>query len=404
MKYLVGRSLLNPPYLEIVEVENDIPGQSLEMVPPLFAPAEKLRFPRDNSQMMVATKFRREFVQGIGNPTEVVPTEGLRLIAPNDAFVLFGGTATIDPVLYQRRGPGYERWGIAIPTGEYVITAAFSASSRYLFVVTSDDDTEVKVLRRESTGFVQIHAIDLAFAVVNVSVTAGDAYVIIEGASVFVAHQNLDSQSTPYPAIPTTPVGKLMAISPDNRWYVMDMGGSASDLTVYEHSTGTWTALLDLDDTDGNNRKAAFSPDGTVLEVSFARAGSNYSPAFFSVQEGTFAAAAGQLRTNAGNRDYRGVKFSPDSEYMLHAWRDGTGVSTAELFGKTLLPTPPLQSHINPFPRAFAAVAAGAFSPNGQHFLCGSANVSSVFLYDIVGDTFEEPLRAPSHSVWLVPV
>lgn len=318
MTYLVARGLRSSPFVEIYEVENEIPVRTLTLEPPIAGPVEKLKFPRDNSQMAIATKFRREFVEGIGNPDEVVPSEGLRLIAPNDGYILFGGTSSVDPVFYQRRGPSYARWAIDIPSGSYVIAAAFAASSRHLFAVTSDAPDAVKVFRRATSGFNLIYSMTFAFAVADVSVPTGDVYVVASGSTEFAVHEFLDSQDTPFPLVSGTPSGALKAISPDNRWYVVETGNTANPLEIYHHEDGAWVKHADLSNSAGGGTTVHFAPDGVVMEVSSASIGTN----FYSVSLGNFYLTGNDSKPVTEDR-YQA--FSTDSQRLVLSNNTDTG-------------------------------------------------------------------------------
>lgn len=322
MSYLAARSLTSAPFIEIYEIKDGVPQQTLELEPPVAGPIEKVKFPRDNSQMAIVTKFRREFMEGIGNPAEVIPSDGLRLIAPNDAYILFGGTSTIEPVLYQRRGPAYMRWGMVIPEEEYVVVAAFSVSSRYLFVVTSDDLTEVKVLRRGGSGFQLIHAIDAGFDVSRIEISSSDEFVIICDADEFIIHDFLDSIEDPFPLVVGTPSGVFLAVSPDGRWYVVNQGGI---IKAIEQNDSVWTEVAALIGPPASPTSAKFAPDNLVLAVEGA------TISFYSVSEGAFEVSGTDAAGRVGVSNY---EFSGDGALLLRG-----AASQVQIFERELLPT-----------------------------------------------------------------
>lgn len=377
MSYLVARGLRSSPFVEIYEIENEVPVRTFFLEPPIAGPVEKLKFPRNNSQMAIATKFRREFVEGIGHPDEVVPSAGLRLIAPNDSYILFGGTSSIAPVFYQRRGPSYGRWAIDIPSGAYVITAAFAASSRHLFAVTSDAPDMVKVFRRAMSGFELIHSISAGFSVVDLTIPTGDIYVVILGATEFSVHELLDSQVTPFPLVSPTPSGALKAISPDNRWYIVETNNTVDDLEIYRHDAGAWTKQADLVDSNGGGTRVSFAPDGVVMELSSSARGTN----FYSVSNGNFFLTG---NVNQGVNNPRRIAYSHDSVYAVLSNTSETAfMQRAELpVGKWFTDPDLVDDDFDD------VISKPKFSADGSRMVVATSTAPYVRLYDRVDGQF----------------
>jgi hypothetical protein len=365
MRHFTVRPLDFYPYISILQVglrgENPVQYQ---VQPPLASPAKQAKFAPDMNQMALEYDLRVDEMPIFGNPDFPVPQTGIRVFSGDDSYLLLGGSTGEAAVLYRRTGPTYMRFNHALdlPTPPaYISHASFTRDGSRLALVRTDSPNTVKIYQRDE--------LDNLNLIASVGVPAGsleavefspaDTFLIVKTTTNYAIYSN---EGVNFPSISGLPSGRLLAVSPDDRFFILD-GNAADNLKVYEWGESGFLAFGDLPSTAGTERRATFNPDGDILVVTLISPTSGrLGPlSYFLHPEDGFVPATidGLIWYQNQNPE---VKFSRDSTYMY---------GLAGLYGKQedfFYPHSPLMA-VPGMPGDFAYLQIyHAFSPDGQQF------------------------------------
>jgi len=319
MRHFTVRPLDFYPYISILQVglrgENPVQYQ---VHPPLVSPAKQAKFAPDMNQMALEYDLRVDEMPIFGNPDFPVPQTGIRVFSGDDSYLLLGGSTGEAAVLYRRTGPTYMRFNHALdlPTPPaYISHASFTRDGSRLALVRTDSPNTVKIYQRDE--------LDNLNLIASVGVPAGsleavefspaDTFLIVKTTTNHAIYSN---EGTNFPSISGLPSGRLLAVSPDDRFFILN-GNAADNLKVYEWGESGFSAFGDLPSTAGTERRATFNPDGDILVVTLISPTSiRLGPIsyFLHPEYGFVPATIGDLLWDTGYSPE--VKFSRDSTYM----------------------------------------------------------------------------------------
>ena len=319
MRHFTVRPLDFYPYISILQVglrgENPVQYQ---VHPPLVSPAKQAKFAPDMNQMALEYDLRVDEMPIFGNPDFPVPQTGIRVFSGDDSYLLLGGSTGEAAVLYRRTGPTYMRFNHALdlPTPPaYISHASFTRDGSRLALVRTDSPNTVKIYQRDE--------LDNLNLIASVGVPAGsleavefspaDTFLIVKTTTNHAIYSN---EGTNFPSISGLPSGRLLAVSPDDRFFILN-GNAADNLKVYEWRESGFSAFGDLPSTAGTERRATFNPDGDILVVTLISPTSiRLGPLsyFLHPEDGFVPATIGESTWDLGLSPE--VKFSRDSTYM----------------------------------------------------------------------------------------
>ena len=275
---LIAEPLFNKPFLNLKErMQPGDPGTPLKLFPKLAATPKRIKAARSMTKLVMTTDIRIEELPAIGNPTENVPTVGLRLIHWNDRWILFGNTGSNPPRLYERTGPVYTRteaypladW----PTNTSFAFAAFSKAGRFLYAVKSNDLQNVQVYQwngvdeNDPDGEWQLGTpLAIGSNVTGLEISPLNNFLIVKTASNqtrLFDIQNLNAVVAPA----SLPVGEFLAVRSDELEWVFGIVGSTANAYTFNLGTRVFALSVALTGSAGTLRTATYSPDNLVLSI-----------------------------------------------------------------------------------------------------------------------------------------
>lgn len=397
MTHYTSRPLSIAPFIEITEVSDTNERTPITLDPELAATPKQVKFSRSLSHGAFVYDVRRELTPGIGNPNESVPPTGIRVFSPEDKYLLFGGDAGVLPLLYHKVGPGYQQFTTAIlPVApSYILHAAMTAQPSRISMVTSDAPNDVKLLTMGESDFALDTTVLGAGAVTSIEFSPeGDLIIIRYGDTYALANLDGSLLANPHP-------GSLLAVSPDGAFYVFDTLTDTDPLEAYSRAGSVFTKVSDLPETLGTDRRAKFSPDSAILEVSSNTIVASDFPKFLTYHGDSFRSAGGEQKPAAA-REFADVIFSDDSEWMLNGYKEGN--SNIELYRRSTFDAPPEATFLPDLPNLPTNdVRATEFSPDGTYLALGCAASPYLIIYKRAGDVFTRlpgPAMSPGGPVY----
>jgi len=393
---LIAEPLFNSPFLKLKErTMPGEPGTPLKLYPKLAATPKKLKAARSLTKLAMHTDIRIEELPAIGNPTENVPTDGIRVIHWNDRWILFGNTGTNPPRLYERTGPVYTRtnaypnadW----PTNTSFLHAAFSKAGRFMYAVKQNDTQNVQVYQwsggDENDPEGQWELVDplaIGAAVLGLEISPLNNFLIVKTGLGFKLFdiQNLNAPVAP----PSLPAGLFLAVRSDElEWIVADTGG---DVDVYNLDLGSrvFTLAYALPGSAGTDRKAHYSPDETVLALNGRATSGTGMPKFYARQGGNWVLITTGNHATATTWDVSDIKFKADGSQAFYTHTDG-GAKAEFLERISVVPDVLVAGPAAPF-TAGAALTGGAPKPVRDAAGHRIAVANATYSYDPVTGSF----------------
>ncbi|MDQ0317732.1 WD40 repeat domain-containing protein [Amorphus orientalis] len=365
MTKIIAKKLNTFPFIEVIESgtygEDPV---TFDVEPPLAAALEGAEFSYKRNQAALVNDLRVEGSELFGSDIVPIPQDGIRVFSDDDRFLLFGGDSEGGPLLMRRAGPTYMRRNETIEFPGVLSFAAFADHSRLLAMIATNNPGTIEIqIRDEDENFRPHEGLDDPM---ELDAPVGTVEELSFTPDFAFLHCRTDQESTLFSTdedvfsdvgFPST--GRILAVSPDSRFFVVDDGDTTDPLTVYLRDGLTFTPFGTLQSSDGNNRKATFDPEGDVLT---ATAG-GYLQIYHLYPEDGWVRSGGI--GNPGD-----VAFSRDGSMMYN--RQG-------LYGKT-------SEEILPFAAEFTIVD-GAFSPDGTRFAYSTGSEAGFTIASWDGET-----------------
>lgn len=398
------------PFVEIFETDSYGGDPKLIGIePPLGTPISAARFSPERDKMALVYDVRIESIPGIGGPSQPPPHNGFAIVSAQDRFILFGGSATEDPVLYRRASPTYARHASAMPaTTQHFSHGTFSHSDYYLALVDSTAPTIVNVHRFTGESFVPQGSITFIGAIDEVSFSPGDSYIVVKGGGTY----RLYGKAT-LSEVTGTPAGKLLAVAPNDARLVIASG--TTDLQVHGLVAGSWSLVAPLPSSGGYDQIASFSPNGTVIAVSVnttsTSATVSYSPVFYAEHAGAFHIT--------GTNEFHGQipsgnAFSGDGQVFVSSRKPVSGNGEVAIFRPAETVLPPM-SAVSVVDNNATVSGLVALSRDGQRLILKGASTTSyrtytknpttglfVLEHTFTGGNFSTALFSPSGAYLLL--
>jgi len=392
MSYFSVKPLASWPYVEVSEVDERTGAATpIEIEPPLIVAPTAFRVSPEADQAAFVYSMRQGQTPGLGNPNEPPPPEGIKVFSHDDAYLLFGGNAGDGPALYRRSGPTYIHLEAdPLPfSGGYITLAAFAPGTHKLALVRSSEPAKVYVLDRGENKYLAGASLTASGNVWDVWYSEGGKFlcVTLESASTLYLADNLAPVSG-------LPAGKVLAISPDEQYAVVDDRTFAGTLKVYRFDGSAFSLYSDAPGTEGSNRRAKFSPDGVTLLASCATTESIKSPVILAQHEGAFKLVASKSRVGSGG-SFDDIVFSADSQRMFHSLKEtAASESVIEAYMRGAVEVGSLQALDFPATKPTSVNGQSvAFSPGGDYL---AATGGLLYIYKREGSTFTR--LTPSNS------
>lgn len=356
MATIVAQALAARPYLTLLERQGPgDPGTPLAIAPKLARTPKKVKAAKTNTKLAVATDLRIADLPAIGNPTENVPTAGIRVIHWNDRWILFGNTGTNAPRLYEKSGPVYTQTQAYAPgdwpTNASFVHGAFSRAGRFMYAVRSNALQQVQVYQWSGTDENDINGtwvlqspLAIGANVTGLEISPLNNYLIVkfDGGFRLFNIQSLNAAITPVPA------GDFLAVKADELEWVI---GATGDLTfVYSHNltTRAFVAVQMLANSAGTFRRAAYSPDGLVLALNLRPTSGTAAPRFYAKRAGMWYPISNGTRTVPGGYEASKFAFKADSSQLFFTATEN-GIQRAEFWKRELITPPPFSDAPNPY-------------------------------------------------------
>jgi hypothetical protein len=357
---LIAEPLFAKPFLSLKErMMPGEPGTPLKVYPKLAATPKKLKAARSMTKLVMQTDIKIEELPAIGNPTENVPTDGLRLIHWNDRWILFGNTGTNPPRLYERTGPVYTRTE-AYPNGDWPTNtsfthAAFSKAGRFMYAVKANDTQNVQVYQWSGATEDSLDGewelktpLAIGSTVVKLEISPLNNFLIVRtglNTTKLFDIQNLNAVVAPA----SLPVGNCLAVRPDELEWVFGITGSTVDVYSFDLGTRVFTLVNALPGSTGTDRKVQYSPDLLVLALNGKAASGTGMPKFYARKAGIWALITTGSHASATTWEVSDFAFKSDNSqaYYTHT----SGGSKAEFLERvTVVPDPLVAGPATPFP------------------------------------------------------
>lgn len=395
MRHFTVRPLEYYPYINILQVglrgENPI---QYHVSPQLASPAKQAKFAPDMNQMALSYDLRVEEMPIFGNPNLPVPQLGIRVFSGDDRYLLLGGSAGEEPVLYRRTGPTYMRFNQAlqIPTAPaYITHAAFTSDGTRLALVSSDDQSKVLVYQRDELDNLNpIATVNTPAGTLEaVEFSPADGFLIVKTAT---AHAIYDNAGASFPPVAGLPAGRLLTVSAGDQFFVVDTGNQADNLKALEWTGTSFISFGDIPSTQGTERKATFNPVADTLVVSLITpANDRLGPlSFFRHPEDGFSLASLDGAAWPVNSSPV-VRFSRDSSMMY---------GFAGLYGKqedAFYPHSSLAAAPGTAPAETRLQVRQGFSPDGLQFAYVGTNGNILHISSWDGTQFA-PLQTITYG------
>lgn len=370
MSQLDIQALTTWPYIQIRDMANPRAPVMMELEPPIVSPPKDAAFAYSLDQLAVVYNMKRETMVGIGNPNDRPPQTGERLFSWDDRYLLFLGSSTDAPRLYRRSGPTFVRVDGAnfpLPSGGvYFSAASFSVSGSHLAVVRSDDADTIHVYERETGDVFTQHAtLEMGATVTELTFSRSGLYLVAKSAPGF---KLFTQGSFAEIAGQDLPSGRLLAISPNDRNFVIDAGGV---LKNYRYFGQNWQLHTDFGLAANIATRVEFSPDGEVMAISGAGVGGN--PAFYSrvIDDDPWEFVSG---INSAFGAAEKMKWSFDSTKGVAGFYSASKYSIATLRRDSVYKNP--ASRETYWSGTNTAASKGALSPDGQHVVYNPGNAN----------------------------
>lgn len=402
---LSGAPLVVPPYLSLKRQEAvGDPGVDQYIYPKLAKAPKKIKPSKSLNKMALITDLRTlDTPDAIGATGESAPSDGIKIISPNDRFVLLGGSTTTGSKLYEKAGPLYVNTHLlvtspAIP--DFIKFAVFTLDMKHLACVFNSAPTKIQIYVWSSSDPLDPNGqwnldtpIETSQTITQLTLTAAGSFLIANlGNFTFVCYRvSTMAQVTP------VPTGSYATCVPnETEWLIAVNGGSVNVYGVVV-ATGAFTLNYTLSTSTGSERKIRYSPNGNVLMMHGKAASGTAMPRFWAKRGNRWFFIRSDTKANATTQQTAQWIMKADSTQVITSYCNSNGTSPKVDAYKPGNVTPDLLvDDSNPWTGAGSPEAGARPERSAAGDIVATAN--QVKTYDFDSDTWTDVTPASNYA------